>query len=337
MNPPQVVRQSANRSRKFAVTINQPDDGEIRTQGDILYACEQAKPSIGFCVGQLERGADNGRLHWQLYFETTVRMPWLAFKQILGFPEAHVEICHASQEANIAYCTKQSTRAVEFGDTFFEWGKKMEQGKRSDIEDSVDMLSNGRPMEEVLDAHPGTFVRYHRGLREAANLKRSRPVRPRHVTVYFGPTGTGKTETAFGTGEDTFVYSPGVMNAWFDGYDGEGRIVFDEFRGQITWAHLLSITDKYPVRVQVKGSSVMVMADTLIFTSPCHPVNWYPSKLASRDNVAQLRRRVDRIVQCDVSTPSNSDGHKDVTDVPWEDFREVNEVNPQQQFDQFFH
>lgn len=276
-------------------------------------------------MGQIEKCPTTGKFHWQLYFETTVRMPLLAFKQTLGYNSAHVEVCRSSQAANIDYCSKYEIRSQEHPCPTVCWGRKFEQGQRSDLEHAVEMLIEGETMEAVLDMHPGTFVRYHRGIAAAANLKRNRSVAPRHVTVYFGPTGTGKTETAFGSGEDTFVYSPGVMNAWFDGYDGQRKIIFDEFRGQITWAHLLSVTDKYPVRVQVKGSSAMILADQLIFTSPVHPINWYPSKLGSPDSVAQLRRRVNRIVQCAVSTPGASDGHVDVTDDPWEDFLEVSD------------
>ena len=300
---------------------------------DLIGALEDAKPSIQFMTGQIEKCPTTGRFHWQLFAETTVKMTALAFKQIFGFRTAHVEVAYASQAAGIAYVTKLETRSRDHEDPVFSWGKKTEQGSRSDLAAAVQMLSDGEAMEAVLDLHPGTFVRYHRGLQAAANLKRQRPVAPRHVTVFFGPTGTGKTETAFRLGgDDVFIYQPGVMGGWFDGYDGQRTIIFDEFRGQITWAHLLSVTDKYPVRLQVKGSSAVLLADHLIFTSPVHPINWYPSKLGSPDNVAQLRRRVDKVVQCAASRPSASDGHKDVTDMPWESFIEVSESPQLPQF-----
>lgn len=313
------------RGSRFHATIFGTENEDCPNRLDMITVCEFRKPSIGFMTGQIEICPDTGRAHLQLYAETTVRMPLLAFKNILGFGHAHVEFAYASQAAGIAYCTKLDSRSRQHEDPVFSWGTKMAQGQRSDLEHAVEMLADGEAMEAVLDMHPGTFVRYHRGLTVAANLKRSRPVSPRHVTVYFGPTGTGKTETAYGScaTDDLFIYSPGVMAAWFDGYDGQRTILLDEFRGQITWAHLLSITDKYPVRVQVKGSSAMILADQLIFTSPSHPINWYPSKLASPDNVAQLRRRVDRIVKCVASSPFQSNGHSDVTDAPWESFLEL--------------
>lgn len=314
------------RARRFHATFFGTEYDDCPSRAELIEVCERVKPTIGFMTGQIEVCPETGRRHTQVYAETTVRMHPMAFKQILGdkYHAAHVEIAYASQAAGIAYVTKLDTRSKDDEDPVFSWGNKMEQGQRSDLEHAVEMLSDGEAMEMVLDMHPGTFVRYHRGLQVAANIKRARPVAPRHVTVFFGPTGTGKTETAFRLGgDDLFVYSPGVMAAWFDGYDGQRTILLDEFRGQITWAHLLSITDKYPVRVQVKGSSAMILADTLIFTSPVHPINWYPSKLASPDNVAQLRRRVDRIVKCVASTPLQSDGHEDVTDAPWEGFLEL--------------
>ena len=70
--------------------------------------------------------------------------------------------------------------------------------------------------------------------------------------------------------------SSGVVLLINIGYLNQENVIFDEFRGSIDIAHLLRWTDKYPVRVEVKGGSIPLAASKLYFTSNLHPRGWYP-------------------------------------------------------------
>lgn len=63
----------------------------------------------------------------------------------------------------------------------------------------------------------------------------------------------------------------------------------DEFRGVIDVAQLLRWLDRYPVIVEIKGSSVVLKAKKIWFTSNLSPEDWYPG-LDSATKEALLRR-----------------------------------------------
>jgi hypothetical protein len=74
-------------------------------------------------------------------------------------------------------------------------------------------------------------------------------------------------------------------------------VVIDEFRGGIDISHILRWLDRYPVIVEVKGSSVVLKATHVWITSNISPDNWYP-ELDAETKLA-LRRRFAQVVHFD--------------------------------------
>ena len=69
---------------------------------------------------------------------------------------------------------------------------------------------------------------------------------------------------------------PKIPNTKFwDGYQGQRVVVIDEFRGDISISNLLRWFDRYPVLVEIKGSSTVLMAETIYVTSNLDPREWY--------------------------------------------------------------
>jgi len=66
--------------------------------------------------------------------------------------------------------------------------------------------------------------------------------------------------------------------------------VVDEFRGGIDIAHLLRWCDRYPVIVELKGSSTVLSATKIWITSNLSPDDWYPE--LDVETKAALRRRL---------------------------------------------
>jgi len=58
---------------------------------------------------------------------------------------------------------------------------------------------------------------------------------------------------------------------FWDAYSGHEHVVIDEFRGGIDISHMLRWLDRYPVLVEVKGSSVCLKAGVIWITSNLHP------------------------------------------------------------------
>lgn len=83
------------------------------------------------------------------------------------------------------------------------------------------------------------------------------------------------------------------MGQWFDGYDAETDVIFEEFNGQIPFRQFLRLLDKYPCQVQTKGGSKYWGARRIWITSPVHPSQWYASlEEKSEGSLAQLLRRL---------------------------------------------
>lgn len=111
----------------------------------------------------------------------------------------------------------------------------------------------------------------------------------RHVQVFWGRPGTGKSRLAWEqAGLDSYAKDP--RTKFWDGYGGQTHVIFDEFRGGIDIAHILRWTDRYPVRVEIKGASVPLNATHMWFTSNLHPKDWYPT--LDTDTYEALLRRI---------------------------------------------
>lgn len=113
------------------------------------------------------------------------------------------------------------------------------------------------------------------------------------VLVLFGPTGTGKSHLAF-TQAGPDPYSKPV-GGWWDGYAGEKVVVFDEFTDdQADARDFLRWTDKWPLRVQVKGGFQAAKWDRVVFTSNSDPRDWYQFE---QDHAAAVQRRITDICE----------------------------------------
>lgn len=111
----------------------------------------------------------------------------------------------------------------------------------------------------------------------------------RTCIVYWGPTGTGKSHRAW-MEATSGAYSKDPRTKFWCGYDDQPNVNIDEFRGAIDISHILRWLDRYPVRVETKGSSRPLMATTIWITSNLHPDGWYPELDPS--TLAALTRRL---------------------------------------------
>lgn len=116
----------------------------------------------------------------------------------------------------------------------------------------------------------------------------------RKVTVFWGPTGTGKSRRAWEeAGLDAYPKDP--RTKFWDGYDRQEHVVIDEFRGAIDVSHLLRWFDRYPVLVEVKGSSRVLVANRIWITSNLRPSHWFPE--LDEITLRALLRRLE-VIEC---------------------------------------
>jgi len=231
---------------------------------------------IKYLLFQLERGSGPaGYEHYQGLFHTTRAVTMRAAKEFLGFPIAHLEQCRSA--AAEAYVTKEETR---IGGPW-ERGVKIikKKGQRTDLQAVVDAIKGGKRIRDLADSHPVELVKFGRGIERLSAIISDKPRDPSqtpNIWVITGKTGTGKTRKAWELAQGK-IYAKPVDNKWWDSYDGESWVLFDDYIGDdsIGSASLLSIVDRYPRIIEVKGSSRQLSAINFIFTSNVHPERWF--------------------------------------------------------------
>lgn len=222
-------------------------------------------PGCKYVRGQLEQGS-GGYLHWQLLVGLERKGSLRTIKRIFG-DECHAELSR-SDAAN-DYVWKEDTRVQG---TQFEMGAL--PFRRNEKKDWEAIWTKAK--EGDLDAIPADVrVVSYRTLRAIASDHSTAVGMVREVFVFWGTTGTGKSRRAWEEAGDQ-AYCKDPRSKFWDGYQSQSHVVIDEFRGGIDVAHLLRWFDRYPVRVEIKGSSRPLVATKIWITSNLEPKYWYP-------------------------------------------------------------
>lgn len=234
---------------------------------------------VSWIRGQLEIG-ESGYLHWQVCAATVKRERLRGIKAVFGH-QAHAEL--SKSDAASAYVWKEDTRVPG---TQFELGAKpFRRNSQTDWE-SVWAAAKSRNLDAI-PAH--TRLLCFRSILSVAAYYDSPVGVNRVVNVYWGRSKTGKSERAWNeAGLDAYCKDP--RSKFWCGYRGQKHVVLDEFRGGIDVAHLLRWFDRYPVLVEIKGSSVPLVANNIWITSNLSPDSWYPD--LDSETLAALRRRL---------------------------------------------
>ena len=239
-----------------------------------------SRPSpVQYIKGQKEEG-ESGYRHWQLiaYFGTKTTVTRV--REVFG-GRAHVEPSRSA--AAIAYVWKEDTRIEG---TQFELGEKPVRRNSKEDWDQIWELAKAGDFNTI---PKNILVPHYRSIRTIASDFGRTIAMDRSCVLYWGRTGTGKSHRAWQeAGMD--AYSKDPRTKFWDGYRGEKHVVIDEFRGSIDIAHLLRWLDKYPVRVEIKGSSTPLLCERIWITSNIPIERWYES--VDEETLAALRRRL---------------------------------------------
>lgn len=157
----------------------------------------------------------------------------------------------------------------------------------------VDAVNDGRQIEDIADEFGVQVIKYNKGIQALIDYKRSgrSADTPPEILIYWGDSGTGKTRKATEDNPDAYILSKPNKDGqvWWDGYQGEDCVIFDEFYGWIPYDTLLRVCDRYPLRVPFKGGFHKLKATRIIFTSNKPWEEWYPGI----DDKSALKRRLD--------------------------------------------
>lgn len=236
---------------------------------------------LSWCKGQLEEGSETGYRHWQIICAFKSKKSLSSVKKIFG-DKCHGELSRS--EAANDYVHKEETACPG---TRFELGSKpIRRNSKVDWESVWTAAQSGNIIS--IPAH--VRITSYRTIR-AISSDYSRPIpMERECKVFWGKSGTGKSRRAWGeAGMEAYCKDP--RSKFWDGYQVEENVVIDEFRGGIDISHLLRWLDRYPVRVEIKGSSRPLLAKRIWITSNVRPEQWYPDLDA--DTLEALMRRLE--------------------------------------------
>lgn len=248
------------RHRSFCVTINN------WTQED--YSLALLAPYTYIIIGR-ERGDENFVPHLQIYLE--IKSP-TSIKTLSSkyFPRGHIEVARGTAKQASQYCKKEH---------FHEYGIISQQGKRSDLLLAKELLENGISIRQALESEMITSLQTLTAYEKLSKYYVVHRTRPRVFWIY-GPGGSGKTDKAYSlAGPDVFKLDL-IREGWIDGYDRHKSIIIDDLvitpDDKKLFGTLLSLLDKNPLKMNVKGSSASIAAETIIITSQKAPWHiWY--------------------------------------------------------------
>lgn len=242
-----------------------------------------AESNCRYIIWGREIGA-SGTRHLQGYVEFDKAYTMSSVKKhIKELERAHLEPRRGSQSQARDYCMKD-------GD-FSEHGTRKMQGRRGDL-DKTRELAVTEGMRSVTEVCNLQQIRVAEKYLEYNEKKRDWETM---VIWIHGPSGCGKSRMAqeIVKGEDYYWKSDN--SKWWPGYDGHEIIIWDDFRdGACTFTEWLTLTDRYPKLVELKGGSRQILAKTIIFTSIEHPRQVFMYN--DNEDYTQVERRINEIV-----------------------------------------
>ena len=205
--------------------------------------------------------------HWYIILARKLRINQVS--ALFGMLHPHLRICDNNHKELKKYVTKDGHFKV--------YGKEpiIRQQKAADTvkEAAEETLAKYKNFEELLLGDFAFASKHERAAKAYYALKLKQATYKKPIIIWIcGPTGTGKSALA------SYICGPNRFRKcgkldWFDGYNGQECVTFDDFRkANCEWSFLLNILDHYKVDdMPVKGGFVPWRPKMIVFTSPNPP------------------------------------------------------------------
>jgi len=259
------------RKRAWFLTINNPPV-EVKQHA----VAQIHKASYGI-IGE-ETAPTTGTKHIHVYFRMADAISFKTVKK--EFPTANIQVALGNDQECKKYCSKEAVLA--------EQGIMSQQGRRSDLEKVRELIKENPSMKSIIQQ-----VGSLQSIKTAEKiLVYEEPARDWETQIYWfcGATGTGKSRLAHELYPD--AYWAMDTGQWWEGYDAHKVVIIDDMRRDFLKFHqLLKLFDRYPYRVEVKGTSRQMLARTIVVTSCYSPEEMFDT----REDIQQILRRITKI------------------------------------------
>lgn len=258
--------KDGRKSRFWCFTVNNYSDGDKAVLGAI--------DGYSYLVYGMEVGEENQTPHLQGYIEFPKRVYLKRLQRLTSTVSTHVhwEARKGNATQAAQYCKKDG-KYQEFGTI-----SKDASGARCDL-DAVRVAIKERNIVTHLDLlnKVDSMLALNIGKQLLSfTTPVDRSDTPPHIFWIHGPTGCGKSRMVYEFAkalnkklEYSMWTSFGTSFKFYDGYYGQEIVLFDDFRPSGAYfSSLLRITDRYNVRVEVKGGSTWWIPKFIFFTGP---------------------------------------------------------------------
>lgn len=207
---------------------------------------------LNYIYTGLETTPTTNRLHFQGFIQFKRQVRRKKVQEVLRC-KCWCNPMKGNYKDNKTYCSKE-----KFRDTWFEFGKFSSQGKRSDIDLIRDKIKKGASMYKIAEEHFGDYIRYYRGFKEYKTECHKEQCKGRRenfkVSLITGCSGKGKTTYVLDKFGDDNVFIVDFANGkeWWDGYEGELIVLFDDYNNNLPIERLLVLLQKFKCRIPVK-------------------------------------------------------------------------------------
>lgn len=263
-------------SRKWQITLNNPINYGLRHDkiienlnllSSLTYAC------------MCDEIGEGGTPHTHLYIFSEVPIRFSRLKKL--FPSAHIEPARGSHKENKEYISKTGKWAdtekseTSVPGTFEEIGmlppeRMTAQDKNAKL---YDMIEKGMTNAEIITEDKSYIgkIKIMDEIRQTIlREKYAKTQRNVEVTYVHGDTGTGKTRDIFDAHQDAGICRITTYKnhtVYFDAYQGEDILVFEEFQGQIPITDMLNYLDIYPLMLPARYQDKVACYTRVYITS----------------------------------------------------------------------
>lgn len=221
-----------------------------------------------YYILQQETCPTTQKQHLQGYVEYKIQKTFNQTKKFLSDGKAHWEVAHGNPEQCRDYCRKQDTRTengrIEEGGKF----RTTRQGARSDLEMVKEAIEKGKTEVEIADTHFESWVRNNRAFEKYRQLIQEDRMWETEVYWIWGDAGSGKSRVVWDQYPKEKVWNNADFQ-WFDFYNGQEIVLIDDISPDCKYnlTMFLNLTDRYPLRVPIKGGFVKWVPKKIYITS----------------------------------------------------------------------
>lgn len=273
-----------SRNRCWCFTINHPSESD-------WYAVRFLAKKAVFMVYAKEFG-ESGTEHIQGYFRGTSPLSLSQMKKYLA--RAHLQIALGTDKDNLIYIQGpflKDGKHKEYNDDAIVIGEPTEgQGKRNDLEEIAQLIKNNSiTMKELMFEHPIAYLKYSRSFEKMFNAVLEERCTLPEVHWRWGLSGTGKTRYCIEKHPSHYIKDNTV---WWDMYNQEEAVIFDDFDNQLPFRVLLRILDRNKYPAQIKGGYTQLNSPFIYITCEFPPTHFW-----SGNALVQVDRRLTSVLE----------------------------------------